>query len=115
MSVNIERTTHKSSTISPSCGNTSLTSMPDFPFLENLNGEPIATPFMPGISWPSILVSDGFGSQVSTCDGAPCAKMWTTCFAFAGSGGVLGSSVASASIAWADGANNRSEEHTSEL
>ena len=24
------------------------------------------------------------------CEGAPCAKIWTTCFAFAGKGGALG-------------------------
>ena len=89
--------TARSSTISPICGKTSLTSMPALPRFVNLNGDPYPTPFMLGISLPSIRVSAGFGSQVSTCDGAPWAKTWTTCLALAGNGGTLGSSVASAS------------------
>src|SRR5213075_961723 len=41
---------------------------------------------------PSYWARTGFGSQVSTCDGAPWAKMWTTCRARAGRGGCLGRS-----------------------
>src|SRR6267142_3772798 len=63
ISVYIERITARSSTNSPSFGNTSLTSMPDLPFFENLNGDAIATPSCPGIALPLYRVSDGFGSQ----------------------------------------------------
>src|SRR5690349_1715534 len=89
-SVHIERMMHMSSTHSPSFENTSLTSMPDFPYLLNLNGEGKATPVRPGKVLSSNFASVGFGSNVSTCDGAPPAKMWITCCALAGNGGSLG-------------------------
>src|SRR5688572_24156588 len=90
MSVWHERTMQRSSTSSPSLGKTSLTSMPDLPFFSNLNGEAIATPSEPGMDLPSYLASDGLGSQVSICEGAPWAKMWTTCLALAGEWGARG-------------------------
>ena len=40
MSVYIERTTHRSSTSSPNCGKTSLTSMPDLPLGRELERRP---------------------------------------------------------------------------
>src|SRR5262249_47977621 len=101
ISVYIDRITARSSTISPSFGKTSLTSMPERPFFENLNGDAYATPSVPGIVFPSYCASDGFGSHVSTCDGAPCAKICTTCFAFTGNCGDFGISVATDSIAFA--------------
>src|SRR5580700_11774585 len=70
MSVYIERITAMSSTNPARLGKTSLTSMPDLPCGANLKGDAIATPSMPGIGLPSYWASDGFGSQVSTCDGA---------------------------------------------
>ena len=89
MSVYIERMTAMSSTCSPMPGKISLTGIPDLPIGLNLKGEPIATPLSP-IVFPSIRTSSGFGSHVSMCDGAPCAKMWMTDLAVAGSGGALG-------------------------
>ncbi len=38
------------------------------------------------------FASSGFGSQVSTCDGPPSAKMWMTALALAGKGGSFGAS-----------------------
>src|SRR5687767_10618527 len=84
MSVCIDRITERLSTCAAMEGNTSLTSIPDFPYFANLNGDAIATPFSPGSDCPSYLVSAGLGSQVSTCEGAPWAKIWMTLFAFAG-------------------------------
>src|ERR1700722_16524804 len=92
MSVYIERMMAMSSTCSPILGNTSLTSMPDLPRLVNLKGDAIATPFMPGNDLPAYWARAGFGSQVSTCEGAPWAKMWMTLVAFEGKGGFLGAS-----------------------
>ena len=89
MSVYIERTTAMSSTCCPMPGKSSLTSVPERPILVNLNGEPMATPPSP-IDRPSMRTSSGFGSQVSMWEGAPCAKMWITALAVAGSGGFLG-------------------------
>src|SRR5580658_10332036 len=51
----------------------------------------MATPRSP-MGWPSCLTSAGLGSQVSTCEGAPAAKMWMTRLALAGKGGILGAS-----------------------
>src|SRR5580693_3579593 len=41
---------------------------------------------------PSCLTRTGLGSQVSTCEGAPAAKMWMTRLALAGKGGTFGAS-----------------------
>ena len=89
ISVYIERMIAMSSTYWPVLLNTSLTSMPAWPILLNLNGEPMATP-PSGIVCPSIWLSAGFGSQVSTWEGAPWAKMWMTALALAGKGGSRG-------------------------
>ena len=75
MSVYIERMIARSSTCSPSAENTSLTSIPALPHFLNWNGDGIATPFRPGSDWSWYLARTGFGSHVSMCDGAPCAKM----------------------------------------
>ena len=75
MSVYIERMIAMSSTCSPNFENTSLTSMPDWPCLVNLNGEGIATPLRSGRDLSAYLASAGLGSHVSTCEGAPWAKM----------------------------------------
>ena len=74
-SVYIERMMARSSTCLAIAGKTSLTSTPDCPCLVNLNGDANATPLRPGSAWPCVFVSAGLGSQVSTCDGAPAAKM----------------------------------------
>src|SRR5713101_4050717 len=108
MSVYIERMTARSSTSSPNFGKTSLTSIPDLPLRANLNGEAIATPPMPGSSWPSYLASIGFGSKVSTCEGAPWAKMWTTRLALAGKCGDLGASAERGSASWTGAAPRQS-------
>ena len=47
MSVYIERMTQMSSTHSPTCGNSSLTSMPLWPYFLNVNGERISSPVLP--------------------------------------------------------------------
>src|SRR5437868_14088900 len=79
-----------SSTCSASFENTSLTSIPDLPWRLNLNGDAYATPPTPGMDLPLCCASAGFGSHVSTCDGAPCANMCTMCFALAGQCGFFG-------------------------
>src|SRR2546425_4798003 len=62
MSVNTERTMHRSSTRSPSRGKISLTSTPLFPHRLKANGERMRLPvfrsvfgFPPGIGWPWYL------------------------------------------------------------
>src|SRR5689334_8723651 len=91
-SVHIERMMHMSSTHSPRLEKTSLTSMPDLPYFLNSNGVGNATPLSPGSDLFAYFASAGLGSNVSTCDGAPPAKMWMTCCALAGSGGSFGAS-----------------------
>jgi hypothetical protein len=63
----------------------------------NLNGDGYAAPvlrsvrrFSIGRFLPAYLASEGFGSNVSTCDGPPLQKMWMTCFALAGKCGCFG-------------------------
>ena len=70
MSVYIERMTQMSSTHSPTCGNSSLTSMPLWPYFLNVNGDVISAPVLrsvatvpPGSGWPSYLSSIGFGVE----------------------------------------------------
>ena len=69
--------------------NSSLTSMPLWPYFWNLNGDRIAAPvlrsvrrfgFGSGLPW--YLSSSGLGSNVSTCDGPPFMNKWTTRLAF---------------------------------
>src|ERR1700722_19216921 len=69
----IERITHMSSILSATCENTSLTSMPLWPYFLNLNGEGKAAPvlrsvgrFSIGNNLPAYFSSDGLGSKVST-------------------------------------------------
>src|SRR5258708_37816115 len=89
ISVHIERMTARSSACAPVLAKSSLISSPLWPYLENLNGDPIATP-SPPIVLPSILVRAGFGSHVSTCEGAPWAKIWMMDFALVGKCGGWG-------------------------
>src|SRR6266446_8556495 len=95
----IERMTAISSTHSPIFGNKSLTSMPLWPYFLNLNGDGNAAPvlrsvliYSPGKGLPAYFSSDGFGSKLSTCEGPPLRKKWTTRLAFPGNGGALGES-----------------------
>src|SRR5882672_11553096 len=133
--------TAMSSTHSPIFGNRALTSMPLCPHFLNLNGEGNAAPvlrsvlmYSPGNGLPAYFSSEGLGSKLSTCDGPPLRKKWTTRFALPGKGGALGESgfTLAAACAWGrsrlDSPNKaakliapmpmphrRSEEHTSEL
>ena len=61
MSVCIERITARSSTCAAIAENTSLTSMPDFPYFANLNGDAIATPLRPGKGLVVVLRQLGLG------------------------------------------------------
>lgn len=63
MSVYIERITAMSSTCLPNAEKTSLTSMPDWPCLVNLNGDDIATPLRSGKGLSSYLARAGFGPR----------------------------------------------------
>ena len=68
------------------CGSSSESSAPDCPCFLNWNGDASSfgvplmnakrSPLMnsAGMSWPSCLVSAGFGSNRSICDGAPAMK-----------------------------------------
>src|SRR5262245_23029931 len=93
----IERITAMSSMLSATFENNSLTSIPLWPYFWNLNGEGYAAPvfrsvrrFSIGKFLPAYLAREGFGSNVSTCDGPPLQKMWMTCFALAGKCGCFG-------------------------
>ena len=44
----------------------------------------------PGSVLPAYFASAGFGSNVSTCDGPPLAKMWMTCLRLGGKRRLLG-------------------------
>ena len=70
-----------SSTHSPSFGKTSLTSMPGLARFVNLNGEGTPGRSCPAERLSAYFSSAGLGSNVSTCDGPPPAKMWMTAFA----------------------------------
>src|SRR6266581_3773546 len=77
----------------------SLTSMPLLPYFWNLNGEGNAAPVFRSVarlavgrSLPAYFSSAGLGSNVSTWDGPPLAKIWITRLAFAGKCGCLGAS-----------------------
>src|SRR6185312_3298695 len=74
----IERTTAISSIDSATCENSSLTSIPLWPYFWNLNGEGNAAPvlrsvrrFSVGRAWPAYFSSDGLGSNVSRWLGPP--------------------------------------------
>src|SRR5438105_13223288 len=101
-----------SSMHSPSLGNKSLTSMPLWPHFLNLKGEGNAAPvlrsvliYSPGKGLPAYFSSAGFGSKLSTCEGPPLRKKWTTRLALAGSGGALGDSGFTFAAAWAEGSS----------
>src|SRR3954470_15069900 len=89
-SVHMERITHRSSAQEPRLANSSLISRPERPYFSNLNGVGKARPLKPGSVWSAKRASVGLGSKVSTCEGPPPAKMWTTCFAFTGKCGCRG-------------------------
>src|SRR5439155_18227595 len=87
----IERMTAMSSMHSPTCGKSSLTSMPDCPYFWNLNGDGKAAPvlrsvprFGRGSILPAYFSRSGLGLKVSTWLGPPLAKMWMTRFALPG-------------------------------
>src|SRR5688572_11425637 len=92
----IDRITAISSIDSATCGKSSLTSIPLWPYFLNANGDLNAAPVFRSVfrsignGLPCHFVSSGFGSNVSTCDGPPLAKMWITRFAFAGKCGERG-------------------------
>ncbi len=72
----IERTTARSSTQVPMCGNRSLTGMPLWPYWRNFQGLFSTLPTLSNcvgwtlawIGWPFSRSSRGLGSNVSTCD-----------------------------------------------
>src|SRR5262245_50218921 len=79
-----------SSAHSPTCGNSSLTSIPTCPYFLNVNGDRISAPVLrsvamlpPGIGWPWYLSSIGFGSKLSTCERPPFMNRKMTCLALA--------------------------------
>src|SRR6266446_8642287 len=109
----IERITAMSSIHSPIFGNKSLTSIPLWPYFLNLKGEGNAAPvfrsvlmYSPGRGLPEYFSSNGFGSKLSTCDGPPFRKKWTTRFALPGKGGFLDESGFTVPAACAAGASN---------
>ena len=80
-----------SSAQAPTFGNSSLTSMPHWPYFLNVNGDFMSTPVLrsvamlpPGSGCPWYLSSIGLGSKLSTCDSPPFMNRKMTCFAFAG-------------------------------
>ena len=94
----MDRITQRSSTHCAVFGNRSLTGMPLRPKRLNLKGERNAAPvlrsvrrFLVGNFLPCHLSSNGLGSNVSTCDGPPLQKMWTTRLALAAKCGLPGS------------------------
>src|SRR5207253_9908670 len=77
----IDRITQMSSILSATRGNNSLTSMPLWPNLLNLNGDGKAAPVFRSVGRLPVgsgllayLSSAGLGSNVSTCDGPPLRK-----------------------------------------
>ena len=78
MSVCIERITQMSSAHAPTCGKSSLTSRPLWPYFVNANGDCMSEPVLrsvatvpPGSGCPWYFASIGFGSKLSTCDSPP--------------------------------------------
>src|SRR5579884_1219469 len=72
----MERMTQISSMQRATCGNSSLTSMPLWPYFWNLNGDGSNLPaafwrVVPSLDCPAYFTSAGLGSKVSTCDGPP--------------------------------------------
>ncbi len=81
-----------SSTHPPTCGNRSLTGVPDCPFGSNFQGDASTLPTLLNcvgstLAWiarPCSRRSRGLGSNVSTCDGPPSMNRKMTFFALAG-------------------------------
>ena len=75
--------------------NSSLTSMPLWPYFWNANGDPKPAPVLRSVRSDSVAGSDlpayfesaGLGSNVSTCDGPPFMNRWITRFARPGNCG----------------------------
>ena len=92
--------TQRSSTCCGRAANSSLTSMPLWPYLlerERRAASPRRSCARCGGSGsgsglPWYLSSSGLGSNVSTCDGPPFMNRWTTCLALAGKCGGRGAS-----------------------
>src|ERR1043165_1626399 len=92
LSATIDRIMHRSSTTLATFGNNSLTSAPDWPCFENLNGDCKTLPVFVRINFgnsngggcPLYFTRADFGSKVSTCDGPPDMKRKMTRLAFAG-------------------------------
>ena len=76
-----ERMTAMSSMFSATCGKSSLTSMPLWPYFWNLKGEESRAGFALGAQifhgqrFAGVFLSAGLGSNVSTCEGPPLAKI----------------------------------------
>ena len=93
----MDRITHRSSANRATWGNNSLTGSPDSPHRLNLNGDGIKPPVLfsvvrltvPAGRWPANWARAGFGSNVSTCDGAPFIQRWMMCLALAAKWGRL--------------------------
>ena len=81
---------HRSSMCCPAVrAKRSLTSIPLSPYFLKVNGEPRAAPVFRSVRrlgvgsvLPWYFASSGLGSNVSTCEGPPFMKRWTTCLAF---------------------------------
>src|SRR6185369_16282663 len=87
-----------SSTQPATCGNSSLTSAPDWPYFRKANGEGRTLSLilktvvggLNGRDWPLSFCSRGLGSKVSICDGPPSMNRKMTDFALGAKCGVLG-------------------------
>src|SRR5580700_9416978 len=91
------RSTQISSMHSATFGKISDTSIPDWPCFLKANGDISKPPVRRSVltseeggRWPLYLVSAGFGSNVSTCDGPPFMNRWITRFALPGKCGCRG-------------------------
>src|SRR5438445_6505891 len=92
LSATIERTTQMSSMHEAILGNSSLTSMPDWPCFLNLYGVPsrlsvlvrISLGISNGSGLPDSALRRGLGSNRSTCEGPPDMKRKMTRLALAG-------------------------------
>src|ERR1700733_3011713 len=88
MSTYIDRIMQRSSATEPTFGQSSLKSMPLWPYFLNLNGDFIKLPTRkkltgvePGVGSPSYLSTIGLGSNESMCDTPPFIKRKMTCLA----------------------------------
>src|SRR5688500_16603312 len=91
--------THSSSADSATLGKRSEIGMPALPCFLNLKGDGMAAPvfrsvarYSIGSCLPAYFCRAGFGSNVSTCEGPPLAKMWMTRLALPGNCEGLGDS-----------------------